>query len=789
MTNKFLLLSFLMSFSITALSQQKSFNTELLSSVSFGTENSNDIWGYIDDNGINYAIIGNARNTRVFSLEDPKQPILRHTAPGAQSVWRDIKSYNKHLYVTTDQGTDGLVIIDMTNAPAQISHIYYKPELNVNNNIKNLERCHNIYIDEKGYAYLSGCNISKRGVLIFDLKGDPKAPAYVGAADLNYAHDAYARGDTLYASEINVGQLAIYDIADRGNPKLMATRLTSKTFTHNAWISDDGKYVFTTDERANAYVDAYDISDLNDIRLLDQFRPLEREGQGVIPHNTHYYKGFLLTSWYTDGLRIVDAHRPDNLVEIAYYDTWEDPVTCHNGFSGCWGAYPFTGTDLAYASDINNGLFIVKVDYKRAAYLEGKVTDEAGNAINNALVTIKSGQINRKYSNAAGNYKTGHAFEGNFVVEVRHPDFAVENVTLNFKAGEVTSFDFILKKPTFISYSGKISTEDNKAVQTKIKISGLNYQGELQTDNQGQFTVSIPQGEYDIHVSAWGYKPYYSTKTLSGSESLNITMQKGYSDHFNSDLGWSVNSTENMTGEWERAIPNATYHIDNLPANAGNDDVGDQGDFCFVTGNGLRGAGCDDVDNGITRISSPVMDLTGYNNPVLNFSWWLFIAGGNTPKDDSLSVYISNGDKEVLAFRTGTSISAWDRTENIFIKQLIELSSTMQIHVEIGDRQQTGHLVEAAFDNFSVSEGISGLAETKDMVNELSVYPNPSFDKIRVNGKTHSTLSEIFITDIVGKTVYRGIYQAQREIDIEFLEKGIYFVHDKFGNSAKFLKL
>jgi len=789
MTNRYFLILILSILSFSVIAQQKSFHTELLSSVSFGTENSNDIWGYIDDNGINYAIIGNARNTRVFSLEDPKQPILRHTAPGAQSVWRDIKSYNKHLYVTTDQGTDGLVIIDMTNAPTQISHTYYKPELNVSNNIKNLERCHNIYIDEKGFAYLSGCNISKRGVLIFDLKGDPKAPAYVGAADLNYAHDAYARGDTLYASEINAGQLAIYDIKDRSNPALMATRLTSKTFTHNAWISDDGKYVFTTDERANAYVDAYDISDLNDINLVDQFRPLEREGQGVIPHNTHYYKGFLLTSWYTDGLRIVDAHRPDNLVEIAYYDTWEDPVICHNGFNGCWGAFPFTGTDIAYASDINNGLFIVKVDYKRASYLEGTITDENGNAVNNALVTIKSSQINREFSNAAGNYKTGHAFEGTFDVEVKHPDYEVQIVSLNFKAGEVTNWNFVLKKPSMIQYSGKISTEDNQTTLTRVKVSGPGYQGEWLTDNQGQFNVSIPQGTYDIQISAWGYKPYYSSEMVSGGDTKNITLQKGYTDHFNSDLGWSVNSTENMTGEWERVVPSGTFYTNNIPANAGKDDIGDPGDYCFVTGNGLKGAGCDDVDNGITRISSPVMDLTGYNNPVLNFSWWLFIAGGNTAPDDSLSIYISNGSKEVLVFRTGKSISAWERTGNIIIRQLIELTNNMRIHVETGDRQQTGHLLEAAFDNFSVTEGISGIAETEEMINELSVYPNPSFDKIRVNGKTHSTLSEIFITDIVGKTVYRGIYQAQREIDIEFLEKGLYFVHDKFGNSAKFLKL
>ena len=71
-------------------------NSTLLSQVPF-TENSSDIWGFEKD-GIHYAVIGNATKTSIYSLEDPKSPILRYVAPGAQSIWRDIKSY-KNLYL------------------------------------------------------------------------------------------------------------------------------------------------------------------------------------------------------------------------------------------------------------------------------------------------------------------------------------------------------------------------------------------------------------------------------------------------------------------------------------------------------------------------------------------------------------------------------------------------------------------------------------------------------------------------------------------------------------------
>ncbi|MBK8669916.1 MAG: hypothetical protein IPN89_10810 [Saprospiraceae bacterium] len=56
--------------------QKVSLNTELVSQVAFN-ENSSDIWGF-ENNGIKYAIIGNATKTSVFSLEDPYNPILRY---------------------------------------------------------------------------------------------------------------------------------------------------------------------------------------------------------------------------------------------------------------------------------------------------------------------------------------------------------------------------------------------------------------------------------------------------------------------------------------------------------------------------------------------------------------------------------------------------------------------------------------------------------------------------------------------------------------------------------------
>ena len=49
----------------------------------------------------------------------------------------------------------------------------------------------------------------------------------------------------------------------------MSSYPTSCQFTHNAWISDDNNYLFTTDETAGCYVGAYDVSDIYDIQEID----------------------------------------------------------------------------------------------------------------------------------------------------------------------------------------------------------------------------------------------------------------------------------------------------------------------------------------------------------------------------------------------------------------------------------------------------------------------------------------------------------------------------------------
>ena len=772
--------------------QKTSFNTTLLSHFPLN-EDGNDVWGYTDKSGVKYAIIGGLRNTWVFSLEDPANPVLRYKAPGAQSTWRDIKSFQDHLYVTTDRGTDGLVIIDMTKAPDTISHLYYQPVLTVGTVTKPLERCHNIYIDEKGYAYLAGCNISRGGVLIFDLNTELKAPEYVGAADLEYSHDAYARGDTLYTSEIYLGAFGVYDISDRSEPKLMARQNTSRNFTHNTWLSEDGNYLFTTDERSNAFVDAYDISDLENIRLLDKYRPLETENTGTIPHNTHYHNGYLAISWYTDGLRIVDAHRPDNLVEVAYYDTWNDPSRCHAGFFGCWGAFPFTGSDIVYASDINNGLFIVNVDYKRACYLEGTIRDSNGAAIPNAKIEIIDDQMNRKFSDPSGYFKTGIASSGTFEVRITHPDFHTGIYTVILNNGEVTSLDAVLFKRRPLQFSLKTTNKDFNPVEATARLLNDSQDYVIGTNSNGVAVRSVLSGTYTLYLSSWGYKSIKIENFNLEDESTfsEFEFEKGYEDQFNMNTGWTVESTPNMTGSWVRAIPRGTDYF-GKQAQTGMDDPDDFGPYCFVTGNGTPGAACDDVDNGTTIIRSPLMKLRGLKNPGLNYSYSLFRDGGASLPDDTLFIKLSNGTETVIVQKIGENTEGWEQTRDLKIEDYIALTDSMYLMVEISDLSSTPHIVEAAFDHFFINEEETPSSTTEiSIIDHWNIYPNPGGDIIHLKATNLPSKGEgLMVTDMMGKIIYKGTVEGNhQQMNISQWHAGIYIFKFEGGASVKWVKI
>jgi choice-of-anchor B domain-containing protein len=674
-------------------------NMDLVGQLGYNT-NLSDIWGWADpDDGTEYAIVGLGNGTSIVSLADPSNPTEVQYIPGEQSTWRDIKTWGNYAYVTCDQNgtTEGLLVIDLTNAPNDITWFNWNPTIAG----EVMNTCHNIYIDEFGFAYLAGCNNNDGGMIILDVFTTPGTPVLEALAPPTYSHDVFTRDNVMYSSEIFEGHLGIYDVSDKTNITLEATQPTPFNFTHNAWLSDDSNTVFTTDEVANAPIGAYDISDLDNIVEIDQFVPLATIGENVIPHNVHVWDDWLLISYYTDGGIVVDASNPSNLIEVGNYDTF---LGGNGGFSGAWGLYPFLPSGLVLVSDINSGLYVLQPNLVRACWLEGFVTDAAtGNPIFGATVEIDSPQANMGTSDLTGEYKTGQAIPGVFDVTFSAPGYFPETLSATLENGVITILNAQLGTFPLTGNTVKASNGDPISGAYILLTNGTETY-EATSDADGKFPIPDDlEGDFDVLAAAWGCLHLQGTTTIVSGEDVFIELETGYQDDFFTDLGWNLVNQGATTGDWELGEPNGT-NFNGQPSNPG-DDVGDDiGDQAYVTGNAGGGAGNDDIDGGNTQLVSPIIDLSGYNLPVLTFSYWFFNDGGNGgPPNDELEVRINNGTDEVVLFNTNESNSQWFDSEEYNLVDFISLSNNMTLIVESGD-QDPGHLVEAAFDKFLIRE-------------------------------------------------------------------------------------
>ena len=78
----------------------------------------NDIWGYADCGGNEYAIAGSARYIHFIDVTNPAGPVEISRFEGStNSVWRDFKTYGHYAYAVADQGTDGLLVFDLSQYP------------------------------------------------------------------------------------------------------------------------------------------------------------------------------------------------------------------------------------------------------------------------------------------------------------------------------------------------------------------------------------------------------------------------------------------------------------------------------------------------------------------------------------------------------------------------------------------------------------------------------------------------------------------------------------------------
>jgi hypothetical protein len=168
-------------------------------------------------------------------------------------------------------------------------------------------------------------------------------------------------------------------------------------------------------------------------------------------------------------------------------------------------------------------------------------------------------------------------------------------------------------------------------------------------------------------------------------------------DDFQSDLGWTVvNDPSLTTGAWQRAIPLSTGTV-----GAPVIDF-DRSGRCYVTDNrAVSGAQQYDVDFGPTHLISPVLDLSGTDDPVIQFAEWLYCDDEMPPATDYLDVYLSADDG---ASWVQTHHIGWHPewvVRNIHVADYIPLTATVRVRFSVQDIPNNS-LTEAGIDAVQV---------------------------------------------------------------------------------------
>ena len=660
-------------FVLLSITFSDSYNMQLLSFLPYEQECS-DITGFYQY-GREFAVVGLQDAASFVDVTNPRAPFEVGRIDGNNNIWRDLKYWDRHVYIGTE-ANDGIKIVSVDDLDDPVLVNTIGMNYDENGDILDIDNSHNIHVDEDGYLYIVGAN--NHDIWIYDLNEDPSNPNLVGTWNLNgestsqegYCHDIEVYNDKLYCAAIYVGYFYIIDVADKSNPVTLASHFAGidGISTHDVAVTEDEHYLFTGDENLGGHIKAWDISDYNNINLVDEYQTID--GAEHTSHNLYVKPGFnqLIISYYADGTRVLDISDPTNLEEIAYYDMSD----VEGLYVGNWGTYIDLPSGNIISSDIEQGLFVLEIG--GVSILHENVTD-----------------WDAEYSPYVP-----------FVADVSTFDGFLTDVTLYY------SYD-----------------NSNWLSANMYQANGNTYDAILTFDQFGVPIYYYIEASNSLNQTSV-YPQDGSTVMFIYGDLLDVVNEEFETDSANS---WYVES-DASTGLWELAEPTPTYD-DGVLAQTDFDHT-ENGELCFVTGNNeSETSGQDDVDGGSTILYSPVFNLSSYEDALLTYWRWYTNNLGANPNTDYWNVQASNDGYSWIDLElTNESNPNWEK-HRFVLSNYMELSSTMQFRFIASDlfndtdTGSGGSLIEAALDDFLLEaisfESVSGDLNFDAEVNVLDV--------------------------------------------------------------------
>ena len=222
--------------------------------------------------------------------------------------------------------------------------------------------------------------------------GDPGCrrtfPGYGCDADANYGHsvEPSADGKLAFVSYWDSGFVAL-DLTNPANPTFKGRTVYEADEdgdAHSSQYDEARKLLFTGDEdfcktsgsgteKGYGYLRVYDYSTLGAPTQIGEYRTPNTLGgsdQGAgdyTIHNNYLVGTTLYTSWYSDGIRVIDVADPRAPKEVASFvpPASVNPIKPSQrgvltNTAQVWGSVVDEATGLVYASDMNSGLWILR---------------------------------------------------------------------------------------------------------------------------------------------------------------------------------------------------------------------------------------------------------------------------------------------------------------------------------------------------------------------------------------------------------------------------------------------
>lgn len=831
MARKFTLLLISLLFSLNGFSQ----SSQDLIAVGHWDSNSlpaiagiayNDIWGYADSAGREYAIVGTLEYTLFFDITVPSNPVPVDTVMGAYggAIHRDLKTYQHYCYGVADEGTNStLQIMDMSYLPDSV-HVVYDTNAW-------FSRAHNIFIEEAaGRMYICGTRSLRNGIYVFDIATNPESPILIGNTDLGqYTHDLYVRNDTAWLNNGPNG-LVVYDFTNPAAPVPIGALpvYPGQGYNHSSWLTESGDYLVMADETHNSPMRMLSASNLSNLTVVSTFKStlLAPADTTSIPHNPFAFGNYAIVSYYHDGVQIFDISNPNAPVQRAWYDT-DTVSTDYSGYSGCWGVYPFLPSGHIIASDVLSGLWILRPDFpfptpRTSAVAGSDVSCQGGN---NGSATVLAGGGTGPYdylwstgdtvaslSNlAAGTYyvtttdRLGFSTQDSVVIDEPAELVSGSNVTGETCVGSMNGMVSLNTSGGTQPYAYLWSNGDTSAAATGLAAGTYTV---TVTDANGcvtsaSGTVSVlntsppASAGQDSMICAADYQLQGNDPGTGGSGSWQLLGGSGvFSDPGDSNctlsglapgnntLVWTVTSGSCASSDTvviNRVIPGVAY--------AGVDTI-----ICGTTFQmtGLMpgmGSGMWSVMSGtgsFGNASNATSQVSGLTPGVNEFVWT--VTNSICEDRDTVSVeviepvsasftYTQTGNNFTFSNQSNNaSTYFWDFGDN---STLIIANPT---HAYLIPGNYTVCLIATNVCGSDTScQPVSILVGTEDFAMEnWTMYPNPAVAQIRVEGQNPASGTVTWeLLDVTGKVVWtqpEEVFAGQfgKQIDLSGIARGVY---------------